>query len=207
MRQLLKLHFDMEIRTACNAGFCFVFPVPFLVMPNVLLAFLSASILWLKDFRELLVVTPGSRVVCWFRVQHHIGKLQIIFSFSLQPCTCLPWSSSAIRCSHTQLREVFTIVTASVYLEKLSIVSRLGDLTVHLFFCRMVNKINQSQHWCLEGPRTDSSLPWKGSIKLFLCFPSLNQLFNLWKYPQSHGSSVSICAGFGWDRVNFLRSS
>lgn len=44
MRQLLKQHFDMDILTACNVAFCFVFPVSFLAMHKGLLAFLPAAV-------------------------------------------------------------------------------------------------------------------------------------------------------------------
>lgn len=82
--------------------------------------------------------------------RHALDHLFLLFT----TCTCLPWSSSAIWCSHTQLSEVLTFVMASVYLEKLSIVSRLEDLTVHFFFChewwiKWVNQITDA--WRAPG--------------------------------------------------------
>lgn len=100
--------------------------------------------------------------------------LQIIFAFCLQTCTCLPWSSSAIWCSHTQLSEVLTTVVASVLTGKAYYCQQTWRSDSALPFPSWkVNKMSPSQHWCLEGHRTCSSLSWEGSIKLFLFFFSV----------------------------------
>lgn len=170
MRQLLKLHFDMDNRTACNMVFCFVFPVSFLVTPEGLLDFLPVTIPWMKDFRELLVVTPGSRAVCWFRVQHASDHFCLLFTnlhlFTLKLICHLMLTYSVWWGTHHCCGICLT--GKAYYCQQ----TWRSDSALP-FLSWKVNKMSPSQHWCLEGHGICSSLSWEGSIKLFLFFFSV----------------------------------
>lgn len=77
---------------------CFVlFSIPFLIIPNISLTFLVTSAHWIDAFRAN---SNGSKVSFWscnsyFKTQHRICIVEVIFLPCELPCTCWYWSSSA----------------------------------------------------------------------------------------------------------------